>query len=93
MWVNMEVINKKTTGTVQKITDLQVIKNRLWDQIRMQAQLHAKKNSKYKEGGKRHAGPKIEKETRGENGVTGGGCVISLIASTETGNGAVTHRK
>lgn len=33
MWVNMEVINKKTTGTVQKITDLQVIKKHLWDQI------------------------------------------------------------
>lgn len=55
--------------------------------------MQAKKNSKYKKGGKRRAGPKIEKETRGENGVTGGGCVISLIASTETGNGAVTHRK
>lgn len=45
------------------------------------------------EAGKRRKGPKIEKETRGENGVTGSGCVISLIASTETGNGAVTHRK
>lgn len=74
MWVNI----CGSTGYKQKdqrggpgdsgnvtVDDLQVIKESLWDQIRGQVQLHAKKNSKYEKGGKRRAGTKIEKETRG----------------------------
>lgn len=75
--------------------DLSVIKITS-DEIRMQAGLRDPRQRKQQVGERRKeaCGPENRKRNKGgKNGVTCGGCVIFLIASTETGNGAVTHRK
>lgn len=71
------------------------LKKGLWDQIRTQAGERATRQEKQqgRERRKETCSYENRKRNKRENGVKRGGCVIFLMASTETGNGAVTHRK
>lgn len=98
MWVIVEVINQKSTATVQEITKrltadvLQVIKKKksLASDPNAGPATHQEKQQDRR---KETCRPQNRKRNKGGGQVMDGGCVISLIASTETGNGAVTHGK